>query len=99
MAKNPPANSGDIRHRGSIPESGRSPRRGHGNPLQYSCLDNPMDRGDWRATVPRVVKSQTRLKRLSMQASIIYKVDINWLLKSKTTIRKWTKEKHISQNG
>ena len=58
-----------------------------------------MDRGDWRATVPRVVKSQTRLKRLSMQASIIYKVDINWLLKSKTTIRKWTKEKHISQNG
>ena len=94
-----PANAGDIRDLGSIPGLGRSPGGGNGNPLQYSCLENPMDRGDWRATVPRVVKSQTRLKRLSMQASIIYKVDINWLLKSKTTIRKWTKEKHISQNG
>ena len=48
MVKNPPANAGDL---GSIPGSGRSPGGGHGNPLQHSCLENPMDRGAWRATV------------------------------------------------
>ena len=51
--------SGDL---GSIPEMGRSPARGHGNPLQYSCLENPMDKGAWRATVHTVAKSQTKLK-------------------------------------
>ena len=50
-----------------IPESGRSPGGGHGNPLQYSCLENPIDRGAWWATVHKVTKSQTQLKRLSMQ--------------------------------
>ena len=45
--KNPPANSGDIREAGSIPGWGRSPGGGHGNPLQYSCLENPMDRAAW----------------------------------------------------
>ena len=50
---------------GSIPGSERSPGRGYGNPLQYSCLENPMDRGGWRATVHRIAKSQTPLKRLS----------------------------------
>ena len=50
---------------GSIPESGRSPGAGHGNLFQYSCLENPMDRGAWRATVRGVSKSWTRLKRLS----------------------------------
>ena len=63
--KNPPANSGDIRDMGSIPGLGRSPGEGHGNPLQYSCLENPIDRGAWWATVHRVAKSQTKLKRLS----------------------------------
>lgn len=48
---------------GSIPGLGRSPAGGHGNPLQYSCLENPMDRGAWRATVQRVVKSQTQLSK------------------------------------
>ena len=48
--------SGDT---GLIPGSGRSPGRGHGNPLQYSCLENPMDRGAWRAAVHRVAQSQT----------------------------------------
>ena len=48
--KNPPANAGDIRNLGSIPGSGRPPGGGHGNPLQYPCLENPMDRGAWRAT-------------------------------------------------
>ena len=53
---------------GLIPGSGRSPRGGHGNPLQYSCLENPMDRGAWQATVHRITKSQTQLKQLSARA-------------------------------
>ena len=59
VVKNPLANAGDIRDVGSIPGSGRSPREGRGNPLQYSCLENPMDRGTWWATVHRVANSQT----------------------------------------
>ena len=51
MVKNLPASVGDIRDVGSIPRSGRSPGGEHGNPLQYSCLENPMDRGAWLATV------------------------------------------------
>ena len=47
MVKNPPANAGDIRDMDSIPGLGTSPGGGHGNPLQYSCLENPMDRGAW----------------------------------------------------
>ena len=62
MVKNLLANAGDIRNAGLIPGSGRFPGEGNGNPLQYSCLENPMDRGAWRATVHRVAKSQTRLK-------------------------------------
>ena len=56
MVKNLPANAGDIRDTGSIPGSGRSLGGGHGNPLQYSCLENPIDRGAWRATVYGVVR-------------------------------------------
>ena len=59
--KNPPANAGDIRDVDSILELGRYPGEGHGNPLQYSCLKNPMDRGTWQAIVHRVSKSWTRL--------------------------------------
>ena len=65
MVQNPPADAGDIRDGGSNPGLGRSPGGGHDNPLQYSCLENPMDRGDWWATVHRVTKSQTQLKWLS----------------------------------
>ena len=65
MVKNLPADAGDIKDTGSIPGLGRSPGGGHGTPLQYSCLKNPMDRGAWQATVPVFTKSQTRLKRLS----------------------------------
>ena len=61
VVKNSPANA-DIRDVGSIPGSGRSPGGEHGNPLQYSCLENPVDRGAWQATVHGVAKSQTRLK-------------------------------------
>ena len=66
MVKNLPANVGDARDVGSIPGSGRSPGGGYGNPLQYSRLENPMDKGAWQATVHWVAKSQTQLKRLSM---------------------------------
>ena len=59
VVKNPPANAGDIRDAGSIPGSGRSPGGGHGNPVQYSCLENPMDRGHWWATVHGVSVSWT----------------------------------------
>ena len=65
MVKNPPANAGDLRDTGSIPESGRSTGGGHGNPLQYSCLEDHMDRGAWQAPVYRVSKSQIQLKPLS----------------------------------
>ena len=65
VLKNPPANAGDIEDTSSIPGSGRSPGEGNGNPLQYSCLENPMDRGAWKAIVHRVTKSRTRLKKLS----------------------------------
>ena len=59
VVKNPPANAGGAGDLGLIPGSGRSPGGGHGNPLQYSCLENPMNRGTWRATVHGVAKSQT----------------------------------------
>ena len=62
VVKNPLANAGDVRDAGSVPESGRSPGGGHGDPLQYSCMENPMDRGSWWAMVHRVAKSWTRLK-------------------------------------
>ena len=67
VVKNPPAILGDIRDVGLIPGSGGSPGEGHGNPLQYSCLENPMDRRAWWTTVHRIIKSQTWLKQLSMQ--------------------------------
>ena len=62
VVKNPPANAGELRDASSISGSGRSPGGGNGNPLQYSCLENPMDRGAWWATVHRVTKSRTQLK-------------------------------------
>ena len=61
MVKNLLANAGDARDMSSIPGSGRSPGGGNGNPLQYSCLEHPMDRGAWWAKVHGVTKSQTQL--------------------------------------
>ena len=68
MVKNPPDNAGDM---SSIPGLGRFPGGGHGHPLQYSCLENPMDGRAWRAAVHRVAKSRTRLSDV---ACIVYQV-------------------------
>ena len=57
-----PANAGDTKYAGSVPGLGRSPGEGNGNPLQYSCLENPMDRGAYWATVHGVARSQKQLK-------------------------------------
>ena len=59
VVKNPPANARDVRDPGLIPGSGRSPGKGNGNPLLYSCLENPMDRGAWWAAVHGVTKNWT----------------------------------------
>ena len=61
MVKKLPANAGDVRDMGLIPRSGRSPGGGHGNPLRYSSLENPTDRGAWRARVRGVTKSWNKL--------------------------------------
>ena len=68
VVKNPPAKAGDVKS--LIPGSGRSPGGGHGNPLQYSCLKNPMDRAAWWAIVHGVTKSPTRQKWLSTHARV-----------------------------
>ena len=62
VVKNHPANTEDVIDAGLIPGLGKFPEGGHGNPFQYSCLENPMDRGAWRAMVRRVAKSQIRLR-------------------------------------
>ena len=59
MVKNPPVSAGDIRDMSLILGWGRSPGGGHGNSLQYSCLENPMDKGTWQGSVHRVAKSET----------------------------------------
>ena len=65
LVKNPSASARGAKDMGSVPGSGRSPGGGHGRPLPYSCLENPMDRGAWQATVHGVAQSRTRLKGLS----------------------------------
>ena len=75
VVKNVSAREGDAREIGLIPGSGRSPEGGHGNPLQYSCLENPMDRGAWRATVHGVSKSRTPLS-MHPQIWLVYGVGL-----------------------
>ena len=67
VLKNPPANAGDLRDASSVPGLGRSPGRGLGYLLQYSCLENPMDRGAWQATVHGVAQSQRRLMHTNLK--------------------------------
>ena len=87
--KNLPTNAGDKRDADSISGSGSSPGEGHGKPLQYSCLENPMDRGTWRATVHRVPQSWTGLKQLSTHTFIRWLVTI---LRSPSTQRHFKHE-------
>ena len=68
VVKNSPANAKEVKDPGSIPGLGRSPGGEHGNTLQYSCLENPMEKGAWPATVHRVTKNLTQLKQLSVHA-------------------------------
>ena len=75
IVKNPPANAGDIRDAGSIPGLGRSPGVGNSNPLQYSCLENPMDRGAWWAIIHRIAQSQSRLSDLAHYSIYSYNVE------------------------
>ena len=89
MGKESACNAGDARDVGSIPGSGGSFGEGNGNPFQYSCLENPMDRGAWWATVAGVAKNQTRLKRLSMHTCILATGLPRWL--------KWVKKKFCLQ--
>ena len=72
MVKNPPATAGDTRDSGSIPGSGRSPGVGNGNPLQYSCLKNPMDRGAWWATDHGIAKSRTQLSTHTFACTLLH---------------------------
>ena len=65
MVKNLPANADDTADKGSVPGLGKSPGEGNGNPLQYSCLENPMDGGAWWTTVHGVTKSRTRLSNFT----------------------------------
>ena len=76
VVKNPLANAGNVRDVGSIPGSGRSPGGGHGNPLQHSCLGNPIDKGSWQATVHRGAKDWTRLRKLDTQQVVSFKFKI-----------------------
>ena len=73
VVKNPDVSEGDMRDVGWISGWGRSPGRGHGNPHQYSCLENPMDSGAWQATLHRITQSWTQQSNLAcMQYSIVY---------------------------
>ena len=88
MVKNLPASGGDVRHLCLIPGLGRSPRGGHSNLLQYSCLENPMDRGAWRASVHAVTKSRTRLKGLRMHTCIVTKQNYGFQVSLSQSISK-----------
>ena len=85
VVKNLVANAADIRDVGSVPGWRRSPGRGDGNPLQYSCLENPMDRGAWQAIGFRVTKRPTPLMLLSMHAhdnfirASVKKSNLDWM--------------------
>ena len=83
VIKNPSANAGGIRDVGSIPGLGKSPGGGQGNPLQYSCLENPKHLGSWQAIVHRVTKNGTLQKRLSTHACDWLLIQGNFLLKHK----------------
>ena len=103
MVTNLPANAGDVRDTASIPGLRRFPGGGNGNPPQYFCLENPMDRGAWRAIVHGVAKSQTQLNRqhnLKQNSSVF--LQRHFGIKSSSKLngegeRKWNQRRE--QNG
>ena len=96
MVKNPPANAGDARDTDSIPESGRFPGGGYGNPLQGSCLENSMNKGAWWATVQGVAKNQTQL---SIQADRQNYHKVTLQASRQNNIRQKTRKPHIQSTG
>ena len=90
VVKNPPANAGDARHAGSIPGSGKSLGVGNGNPLQYTCMENSMDRGAWWAAVHGITKSWTRLKRLSSSSSSSRALGVKTKIDAMYQRKKWS---------
>ena len=91
VVKKPPTNEGDARDVGSVPGSGRSPGGGHGNPLWYSCLENPMDKEAWQAIVHRVTQRWTQLKRQHTSMDVYiqlihFAVQQKWTQHCKATI-------------
>ena len=95
VVKNLPANAGDIRDMGSIPGSGRSAGGEHSNTLQYSCLENPRDKGAWRAPVHRGAKSRTQVKRLSMHRLELQRS--RWSLPFSPLLARSTTSKHYAE--
>ena len=73
MIKNLPANAGDVRETDSIPGLGRSPGEGNGNPLQYSCLRNPINRGARQATIHGVAEKLDIIERVSSSSKLVYR--------------------------
>ena len=96
--KEPACSGWDLRDAGLIPALRRSPGEGHGNPLQYSHLENPMDKGAWWATVHRVAKSWTRLKQLSMHAQVIYSSKFSCLWNMDFTQYNYNTQVHFIQD-
>ena len=95
LVKNLSAKAGTIRDSGSIPGSGRSPGEGHGNPLQYSCLEKPMDRGPCWATFQGATKNWTWLKRLSTHAKDASPVYLILKQDDDVTGSKWMRKEHL----
>ena len=93
MVKNPPANAGNM---GLFPALGRAPGEGNGNPLQYCCLRNPMDRGAWQARIHRVAQSWTQLKRLSTHTLIYIVVVVRSLSCVQLFATPWTTTHHVT---